>query len=702
MFTPTSTEALSGYDIPDVYNYYITPYNDGCAKNPNKYWHASWVSPGGQPKSLGSVTVPYGTQVVSLDYNRMIFLCHEIVDVGSCKGGCPTYSSDGVPPGVFPTEGTPKATASLQNNHEYIHTAAVISGGGQLTNSPALKLSTISRNGSSRYWFNSPINFNYDATAPMTSSRTVVIRLVVSAVNSYPGGSYCVVNGAPAVGFFPPWGCPLQTIDFTIQVNVGATPYRATSSIIPTIPNNTVVQGKSYDVLANVSNSGPNLAPNVFLEIKNIADPSNGAQAIPIAPFRSNMHPGDPPGGYPPGSGDPPSNTASGFTPHPNLINYNYWSATPGGCDVAYLPCWGWVFSSLAGSGNNRQQSVSFKFKVPDGAPIGSKLCFLAVNKPQTPVVTFYEAQPPYCVTVEDPDKPFVSTENGDVHAGSRFASNPCFDPGASIGEIRGRLDAGKGSKATYAVSAGADINNFGSANESNLNNKLTFGNVLTTGQYGAICRQDIAAEKLADSSIPSAPTPIDQGQLDSFSGPFVKVSGDLTIGTGSSLLARKGDHLTIVVDGNVHIKNNITYETTNFTSIKDIPSFAIVAKRNIFIDPAVSQLDGVYSAGTKSLQDPGDGVIDTCRNGFGNGTSSDFSPLITVPGGASQCGSQLVVNGMLVAKEMYFRRTFGDIKTTQASDLIKLNGMLYLSPPPGFGQLTQQLRFSGDRPPVF
>src|SRR5687767_9126171 len=114
LIKPAKVEALTGHDIPDFFNAPpggITPYDNGCSKRAEKYASYRWISEAGVPKGGNYAVVPYGTTSVPLWYNRLIFLCHDIVNVGDCKGGCPFYSSDGVPPGYFPTEGTPTSAA---------------------------------------------------------------------------------------------------------------------------------------------------------------------------------------------------------------------------------------------------------------------------------------------------------------------------------------------------------------------------------------------------------------------------------------------------------------------------------------------------------------------------------------------------------------------------------------------------------------
>lgn len=113
-----------------------------------------------------------------------------------------------------------------------------------------------------------------------------------------------------------------------------------------------------------------------------------------------------------------------------------------------------------------------------------------------------------------------------------------------------------------------------------------------------------------------------------------------------------------IFVDGNVYLNGNITYSSTNADgsswSTGHIPSLVIVATGNIYIDPNVTRLDGVYEAQQKT--DGSAGYIYTCATAVSNNifkANSDFTG----------CHNQLMVTGSFKAAKVKLLRTFGTLR---------------------------------------
>lgn len=111
------------------------------------------------------------------------------------------------------------------------------------------------------------------------------------------------------------------------------------------------------------------------------------------------------------------------------------------------------------------------------------------------------------------------------------------------------------------------------------------------------------------------------------------------------------GQNVEEFVSGDVHITNNITYNTAGWAQNPDgttnIPSFKVVTDGNIYIAPNVTRLDGYYEA---------KGQIYTCANSTGNGPVSKNSTFTT-------CRNQLTVHGSFVAKKVNLMRTFGSLR---------------------------------------
>ena len=117
------------------------------------------------------------------------------------------------------------------------------------------------------------------------------------------------------------------------------------------------------------------------------------------------------------------------------------------------------------------------------------------------------------------------------------------------------------------------------------------------------------------------------------------------------------GRSITIFVDGNAYIADNITYRS-NY-SVDDIPRFALVARGNIYIGPGVTRLDGLYIAQPVnptniSAINADSGVIWTCH-------ANDNNPVLdTFPN--DFCRQGLLVNGAFIAKQINMLRIRGDV----------------------------------------
>lgn len=129
------------------------------------------------------------------------------------------------------------------------------------------------------------------------------------------------------------------------------------------------------------------------------------------------------------------------------------------------------------------------------------------------------------------------------------------------------------------------------------------------------------------------------------------------------------GKNVSIFVTGDVYIKNGVTYSGAwNLNSANEPPSFVLHATGNIYVDPDVQELNGVYSA---------DGKIYTC--GVEN-SSTSYSPM---DGGLlySNCNKQLTIYGSFTAKQVNLMRTYGSIRDYAKGGVGCSNGA---SPTPG------------------
>lgn len=151
-----------------------------------------------------------------------------------------------------------------------------------------------------------------------------------------------------------------------------------------------------------------------------------------------------------------------------------------------------------------------------------------------------------------------------------------------------------------------------------------------------------------------SSPTPIGSiGNLSTMSGQYLVTTGTiLPIGAG---IINKNQHLTIFVDGNVYINGDIAYADRSTYDADTVPKFALVVRGNIYVDPGVKRLDGVYIAQPTTNTSADTGVIWSCHD---NSTTTPKDSFVR------SCTNQLVVNGAFIAGQVNLLRIPGDVAT--------------------------------------
>ena len=130
---------------------------------------------------------------------------------------------------------------------------------------------------------------------------------------------------------------------------------------------------------------------------------------------------------------------------------------------------------------------------------------------------------------------------------------------------------------------------------------------------------------------------------------------------TGASLAA--GWNHTLFVRGNVYISSNITYAAHDLTNI---PHFALVVVGNIWVDPAVTQLDGIYVAQPDPQADittAKTGQFWSCNNSSGSWDETNLNNF-----GINCETNKLTVNGSVIAAKVYLTRMKNGIAPFNAS----------------------------------
>jgi hypothetical protein len=207
----------------------------------------------------------------------------------------------------------------------------------------------------------------------------------------------------------------------------------------------------------------------------------------------------------------------------------------------------------------------------------------------------------------------------------------------------------------TFANSSGADIEN--SAPDPKLGGRLG-GSHCITNYYGK--KDDAKAQLFTNTDIKGLSLP-DRGTDRAYYNRFYDLNGTGTLEMGNNTLGT-GNAMVIYVNGNVHINNNIVYahadEPNGWGQPEAITSLQLIVKGNIYVDPEVHRLDGLYVAQPKD--DGSGGTIYSCFDGNGLPNYNLYN---------TACRSQLVVNGSFVAQSVYLMRSFSSLRYSQSGE---------------------------------
>jgi len=218
----------------------------------------------------------------------------------------------------------------------------------------------------------------------------------------------------------------------------------------------------------------------------------------------------------------------------------------------------------------------------------------------------------------------------------------------------------GSGSGTQFAAQATGNISGFSSAMLRAASplppTGLSFANtVAPAGQFGGShCMTDYFA------TVPGSFTAQNSVNLTALGGSTVSAFRPpdpyFTLSGGN---VTAGERHTIYVDGDVVINGNIDFPGAGGRgNIDQIASFYLIVRGNIFINDNVSLLNGIFIAQPGSA--PGSGSIYTCSSN--NAVYSDALMF-------DRCGSQLRINGALVAQNIEWLRTFGSLRNSTPTE---------------------------------
>jgi hypothetical protein len=262
--------------------------------------------------------------------------------------------------------------------------------------------------------------------------------------------------------------------------------------------------------------------------------------------------------------------------------------------------------------------------------------------------------------------------------------------------------NAGRGSAAQYGLlslgltigSPNGPIGFFSGHNEvfantgvPNAPNGGNLGGYLSpSGPTSAHCVDDFFTKtRIKDTT----PTPFSGNNITGLASGQYEYNGPMTLtsfGCGTPSIG-VGKQITLYVDGDVTIDNNICYaKQWDPTNRANVPYFALIVHGNITLTSGVSQLDGLYVAQPSSDTD---GIFNTCD---------------------TFCAGQLIVNGAVIAQQVSLNRAHGTLGpldadvnnlTTNPAEIFNYVPSMIIGTP-NFNPLYNSLEALFSLPPVF
>ena len=307
-------------------------------------------------------------------------------------------------------------------------------------------------------------------------------------------------------------------------------------------------------------------------------------------------------------------------------------------------------------------------------------------------------------ITLKVPEnRPFLTVAGGDLYSGAAFGSTELgadsCQPTASAEtaniQTNGYYSSGPGpvrnngsSASQYAAFSSGDI---GSENYNNVNTFLgnygfdrpainakdaLFANLSTptSSRYGKYYGSmsptlpcvDVRKDQLANAAFLSNSNPAAIANFLSSGSGVTTVANNVTLPDNPITISADGKDKTLIVDGTLTIKKNITYAGV-YADVAAISQAKIIA-RNIHIEYPAQRIDVDLVAIPRPA--PGnahqDGTIDTCSS-YASTAGQWFAGGVNAPT-VTSCGStatdNLVLNGSVAARRVLWKRTHGTLGT--------------------------------------
>jgi hypothetical protein len=269
-------------------------------------------------------------------------------------------------------------------------------------------------------------------------------------------------------------------------------------------------------------------------------------------------------------------------------------------------------------------------------------------------------------------NEPYFKVHNSSVSAGGDF--DQCTNSGGTLAGYNNNSDAGSDRGSSTQLSALALLKITGVASGETVGTlgnggaaaaRLTFANSSAVEvdssslESPVLGGQFVSCQTLTNERLPSTHSALSGASTNVStltSGAYTSARDTtLTSGvTGGTMTMTPNHNVSLFVTGNVYINSNIVYNNTG-AALGTVPSLVIHATGNIYIDPSVTNLSGVFIAQKKA--DNTAGKIYTCSS-----LSNHFAAMAASDLYAS-CNKQLVVYGSFVADQVNLMRTFGSLR---------------------------------------
>jgi len=595
------------------------------------YRNLTWLSGRGQGSRVAPIDVDYGTTSVPLQLNSVVFLCAALVTPdGKGVDFARTYNNGVIMSTTDANDRSPNAVGGTVNKpamtstNYRINSIAVVNGGGRVVGITPGSTYATSRNDGTRYWFSTPLNFDYLPASGIQGDSTVTIRFNLTVIYSYyVTTDQCSRNGAVITVSLPTSfdQCDSQDTDMQISFKLN---YKY--SLTPTITvNDSATRGSAE------TNSQVTVKPTVT---RGATDTNSKATDWRVTELR-----------YKPGSA--PSATDSAAKSNSASAPCDAFTSAGRNYCSEFQKDGAKVFTDTTTTG-------TYGYQIGD-YPVGTSICFVnSVSKPTQSDTPTWAHSSMVCTIIGK--KPKIQVWGGDlvsanyvnssVSAKNINGTTRTFGSWVEYGIFAVKTITGTASGSAYAVDGLVSADNcntsflsFTNSGSSNCSPSTAIGNYANASSI-----PDVSASFPTSASTPFfGPNDL---SAQSQSGVF-RVNGKSISLAGADI--QKGRWVVInAPEATVNITGDIKYTDGQLASVGDIPQVIIIANK-IIINSNVKRVDAWLIANGS------DGIIETC-----NINSSSYVLTGSERLTSNKCNNQLTVNGPVMAKQLWLRRTGG------------------------------------------